>query len=245
VNQPEERRSQLNILWIIADQLRADHTGFGGNPVVRTPNLDTLAARGTVLERAYVANPICMPNRCSMITGRMPTAHGVIFNDRSLAWNSNTCARALVDAGYDTALIGKSHLQHGLSRNVTRGHRSAPTHAAVLPQGWDTLEDAERYLEGAPRIADFYGFRHVEFAIGHGDAVTGHHYRWALQRGADPAMLNTAWESAGPARERYPGWWQVYQPTLPEDGPAPSIHASRQVVAGVHAAGHAGSGNDG
>lgn len=217
MNPPEELRSQPNILWIIADQLRADHTGFGGNRIARTPNLDALAARGTVFDRAHVANPICMPNRCSMITGRMPTAHGVIFNDRSLAWNSNTCIHALADAGYNTALIGKSHLQHGLSRNVARGQCSAPTQTAVFPTGWDTLEDAERYLEGAPQITNFYGFQHVEFAIGHGDAVTGHHYRWALERGADLATLNTAWESAGPALERYPGWWQVYQPTLPEE----------------------------
>ena len=79
-----------NILFVITDQQRADHVGFAGNPVVRTPNLDALAARGTVFERCYVANPICMPNRCSILTGRMPSAHGVVFNDRSLAWSANT-----------------------------------------------------------------------------------------------------------------------------------------------------------
>lgn len=217
MNPTETSGMHPNILWIVADQLRADHVGFGGNRIVRTPNLDALAARATVFDRAYVANPICMPNRCSMITGRMPTAHGVIFNDRSLAWNANTCVRQLVAAGYDTTLIGKSHLQHGLSRNVSRAARVSPTQSALLPPGWDTLEDTERYLDGEPEITDFYGFRHVEFAIGHGDAVTGHHYRWALERGADPASLNIAWETAGPALERYPGWWQVYQPTLPEE----------------------------
>ena len=71
-----------NILLFITDQQRADHTGFGGNSVVRTPNLDALAARSRVFDRAYVANPICMPTRCSILTGRVPTAHGVIFNDR-------------------------------------------------------------------------------------------------------------------------------------------------------------------
>jgi arylsulfatase A-like enzyme len=212
-----EPQTRPNILWIIADQLRADHVGFGGNPIVRTPNLDALAARGTVFDWAWVANPICMPNRCSMLTGRMPSAHGVIFNDRSLTPGANTFARELVGAGYRTALIGKSHIQHGLSRNVVRPQRQAPTLHDPYPAGWDTLENAERYRDGAPEITDFYGFQHVEFAIGHGDAVTGHHYRWALERGADPAQLPQSWGPGSPARERYPGWWQVYQPELPEE----------------------------
>ncbi|MEZ5598821.1 MAG: sulfatase-like hydrolase/transferase [Pseudomonadales bacterium] len=209
--------TQPNVLWIVADQLRADHVGFGGNTVVRTPNLDALAARATVFDRAYVANPICMPNRCSMITGRMPSAHGVIFNDRSLPWTAGTVLRQLVAAGYGTTLIGKSHLQHGLSRNVARAGSMAPTLRSETPAGWDTLENTERYLHDEPDIQDFYGFQHVEFAIGHGDAVTGHHYRWALQRGADPASLNPDWQVPGPALDRYAGWWQVYKPTLPEE----------------------------
>ena len=106
-----------NILFLITDQQRADHAGFAGNGVVRTPNLDGLAARGTVFDNAWVANPVCMPNRSSIMTGRLPTSHGVIFNDRSLEWGANTHVRRFREAGYRTALIGKSHLQHGMSRN--------------------------------------------------------------------------------------------------------------------------------
>ena len=205
-----------NILWIVADQLRADHVGFGGNTLVRTPNLDKLAQQGRVFDNAWVANPICMPNRCSMLTGRMPSAHGVIFNDRSLAPNSNTVARALAAAGYSTALIGKSHIQHGLSRNVVRAQRQSPTQTDPFPVGWDEWENPERYLHENPAIDDFYGFNHVEFAIGHGDVVAGHHYQWALNKGADPAQLSTEWGTQTAALARYEGWWQVYQPTLPE-----------------------------
>ncbi len=205
-----------NILWIVADQLRADHVGFGGNSVVRTPNLDELARRGTVFERAYVANPICMPNRCSMLTGRMPSAHGVIFNDRSLAWGANTFARQLVGAGYQTALIGKAHIQHGLSRNVVREQRQAATLRDPYPHGWDSLENAERYLDEAPDTGDFYGFGHVEFAIGHGDAVAGHHRLWALARGADPAQLSERGQRRAALAE-HADWWQIYQPALPEE----------------------------
>ena len=52
-----------NFLFITTDQHRADHLGCGGNPILRTPNIDGIAARGTMWDRFYVANPICVPNR--------------------------------------------------------------------------------------------------------------------------------------------------------------------------------------
>ena len=84
-----------NVLFIITDQQRADHNGFMGNQVLRTPNLDGLASTGMVFDNAWVSNPVCMPNRATIMTGRMPSAHGVIFNDRSLEWNANTFVRRL------------------------------------------------------------------------------------------------------------------------------------------------------
>ena len=91
---------------------------FAGNPDLRTPNLDALAARSTVFDRAYVANPVCSPNRSSILTGRMPSSHGVIFNDRALPWGAETFVRPLREAGYRTALIGKSHLQLSVDREM-------------------------------------------------------------------------------------------------------------------------------
>ena len=79
-----------NVLFIITDQHRADHNGFMGNSVVQTPNLDALAAGGMVFENTWVANPVCMPNRCSILTGRMPTAHGVVFNDQDIRFHAAT-----------------------------------------------------------------------------------------------------------------------------------------------------------
>ena len=57
------------VVVLVADQLRADHLGFGGGQVP-TPHLDALAASGTVFDQAYVANPTCMPNRATIATGR-------------------------------------------------------------------------------------------------------------------------------------------------------------------------------
>ena len=227
-----------NILLIVTDQQRADHVGFGGNEIVRTPHLDALAARGTVFDRAIVANPICMPNRSSILTGRVPSAHGCVFNDRSLAWNVNTFPHELRKAGYQTALIGKSHLQHGLSRNMHRDAERAPASFVTAPVGWDTWENAERYLAGPVDVpTPFYGFDHVEFAIGHGDQVTGHHYRWALEKGADPNILTQEWGPESPAKRRSSEWWQVFEPVIPEELYSTTF-VSERTIAWLEAASH-------
>ncbi len=64
---------QPNFLYLITDQHRADWLGCSGHPVVRTPNIDALAARGTQFDNFHVASPVCMPNRASLMTGRMPS----------------------------------------------------------------------------------------------------------------------------------------------------------------------------
>jgi iduronate 2-sulfatase len=71
--------SRLNVLLIMADDLR-DSLGCYGNPAVRTPNLDRLAARGVLFERAYAQYPVCNPSRASLLTGMRPEATGIARN---------------------------------------------------------------------------------------------------------------------------------------------------------------------
>lgn len=219
--------AQPNVLFIITDQQRADHAGFAGNDIIRTPYLDALAARGMVFDNAWVANPVCMPNRSSIMTGRMPSAHGVVFNDRSLEPGANTHVRQFRAAGYRTALIGKSHLQHGMSRNaVIPSDLAGGPVDEYWPKGWDTLEDADRYLSGAPEFPDsFYGFSHVELAIDHGARASGHHLLWALDRGGRMEDLYTPLSAESPFRRRSDRWWQIYEP--PYD---PELHSSSFVA---------------
>ena len=66
----------MSIVVFVADQLRPDHLGFAGNLPVRTPHLDGLAARGHVFDRAYVANPVCMPNRATPGRTSSSSGHG-------------------------------------------------------------------------------------------------------------------------------------------------------------------------
>ena len=101
-----------NFLFFITDQHRADHLGCYGNPVVRTPNIDTLAARGTAFDEFYVSCPICMPNRATILTGRTPTATGVRQNGIPLSPDAVTFVDLLRADGYATGLIGKAHFQN-------------------------------------------------------------------------------------------------------------------------------------
>jgi arylsulfatase A-like enzyme len=215
-----------NVLFIVTDQHRADHVGFMGNPTVRTPNLDALASSGCVFENAWVANPVCMPNRASILTGRMPTAHGVIFNDRSLDWYANTFVRQLRTSGYRTALLGKSHLQHGMSRNAVVEHRGQGAWLESMPTGWDEFEHYERYVDGSPEDPDdFYGFEKIALSIDHGARVTGHHLQWALAQGADKDQLLTPQDSRAPGNKRSEEWWQVYEAPYEE-----RFHSTRYVT---------------
>src|SRR3989338_10067906 len=79
-----------NFLFIITDQQRADHLGCYGNAVVQTPNIDGIAKSGTRFDRFYVATPICMPNRATLMTGRMPSLHGVRHNGIPLSLDAVT-----------------------------------------------------------------------------------------------------------------------------------------------------------
>src|ERR1043166_5556974 len=91
-----------NILLFITDQLRADHLGCYGNRTIRTPAINSLAARGVSFDRFYVASPVCQPNRATLMTGRMPSLHGVRYNGISLPLSSNTFVDLFRAGGWKT-----------------------------------------------------------------------------------------------------------------------------------------------
>src|SRR5689334_9291166 len=99
---PQADRSRPNILIFCVDEMRADHMACAGNTIVRTPNLDQLASRGTLFTRAYCNNPICMPSRATMFTGLLPRDHGVRINGQALRRDLPTLPGVLAAAGYRT-----------------------------------------------------------------------------------------------------------------------------------------------
>ena len=70
----------MNILFIMADQLRWDHLGCSGHPYIKTPHIDALAQRGVRFDRAYVTSGVCGPSRMSYYTGRYAISHGATWN---------------------------------------------------------------------------------------------------------------------------------------------------------------------
>ena len=191
-------KKRPNFLFIITDQHRADHLGCYGNPIVKTPNIDGIAAKGTRWDRFYVANPICMPNRASIMTGRMCSAHGARHNGIPLSKNHTTFVELLRDAGYSTGLIGKSHLQSFTGLPATNKYETQEGMTAPSPHLRDAFKDnrhgPEYDLETVPqwqaplaarKEGDFYGFDHVEVAASHADQASGDYLLWARAQRAD------------------------------------------------------------
>ncbi len=113
-----------NLLFIMCDQLRADHLSCYGHPRLATPNLDALAARGVLFENAFVQSGVCGPSRMSFYTGRYVSSHGATWNRVPLSIAELTLGDYLRAAGRDLTLIGKTHVMPdhaGLARFALDG----------------------------------------------------------------------------------------------------------------------------
>jgi len=210
--------SRPNVLLIMTDQHRADHLGFGGNPVVQTPALDALAARSMQFTSAFVTNPLCQPNRCSIMTMRYPSVHGTRHNGIALDLDANTFVRRLRSSGYRTGLVGKGHFQNfelfpHIAREQFDFSLEEQAHMTGLPgtDGWDRYESIQGHRdEDIDMPDDFYGFDHVEVVPGHGDLCSGHYVRWLRDKGVE-------WQDAGGtdnAEWVFDGWTEVRKPKI-------------------------------
>ena len=99
-----------NIVLVMSDQHRADMLGCAGDPVVKTPVFDRLASEGVRFSRAICQGPLCMPARASLLTERYVRDHGVFQNNSEVDLGLPTGVQSLREAGYHTAVIGKTHL---------------------------------------------------------------------------------------------------------------------------------------
>jgi len=99
-----------NIIFVMADDMGWGQTGYRGHPLLKTPNLDAMAANGLRFERFYAGNPVCSPTRASVLTGRSNDRAGVLSHGYALRLQEKTIAQALKSAGYATAHFGKWHL---------------------------------------------------------------------------------------------------------------------------------------
>lgn len=124
-----------NILFIMTDQFRYDATGLNGG-WVQTPNLDRIAADGVNFRRCYTTSPVCMPARVSMATGLYPHNTNLWTNRRYFLPESvPTWTEVIRDAGYRTAIFGKTHL-------YTHSVADLREHEAILRRcGLETIDE--------------------------------------------------------------------------------------------------------
>lgn len=126
------------IIIIMTDTQRADMLGCYGNPDMKTPNLDRLAAGGIRFDKAYTVQPVCGPARSALFTGTYPHTNGLWSNCQPLGQQTRTLGQRMKDKGYHTAYIGKWHLDGGDYFGY-----------GICPDGWDPdyWYDMRCYLE--------------------------------------------------------------------------------------------------
>lgn len=139
--------SKPNFVVIFSDDQTYRAIGYN-NPAVRTPNMDRLAAEGLRFDRAFVASPICVASRASIYTGMFPQQHGAVGLSAESFKKSVieekrfvTLPIVLAQAGYHTALYGKSHLGPPTSYGFAEGREIADENDV------ETFAEADKFLK--------------------------------------------------------------------------------------------------
>ena len=101
---------QRNVVFILADDHRYDAMSFMGHPIVETPSIDRIAARGVHLKNAFVTTALCSPSRATILTGLYAHQHKVVDNNTAVPAGTTFFPQYLQRAGYQTALVGKWHM---------------------------------------------------------------------------------------------------------------------------------------
>ena len=144
-----------NVLFFMTDQQHANCLSFLGHPMVKTPNLDKLAARGAYFRHMYTCTAICLPSRTSFHTGTYMRTHGQYSNAGDLKLAMPSLVSVLRDNGYATAQSGKLHLPGSLAahydRTWTLDTYGRDLAGAGLEQDQDHVDDQTK--------KEFYSFR--------------------------------------------------------------------------------------
>lgn len=129
-----EKKVKPNVIFILTDQWRASAMGYMGNDIVQTPHIDEFARSGINFINAVSVLPVCTPYRASLMTGRYPTSTGMFINDLYLPSEELCMAEIFNQAGYNTAYLGKWHLD---------GHGRKDFVAPERRQGWTVWKGSE------------------------------------------------------------------------------------------------------
>ena len=174
-NETAASTAPTNVLFILTDNQPASILGAYGNRDVRTPNIDRLAQEGMLFTNAFAVNGMCSPTRATLMTGLMPSQHGVhnwlddsMLKDWPRDWSAivefRTLPLTLANEGYRTAMIGKWHLGQPWKPAVgfqdwvtfTDGHTVDFWHNTII-------ENGETYKLDDRHTVDFFAEKAVEF----------------------------------------------------------------------------------
>lgn len=116
-----------NILWFVADQMRCDSLAHMGNQAAVTPNMDALAQEGVSFEHAYCQNPVCVPSRCSFLTGLYPHTLGHRTMHFMMRREDPNILKTMKQNGYEVVWIGRNDF---------------------IPTAWAKTEYCDQFFDG-------------------------------------------------------------------------------------------------
>lgn len=184
---PARAADRPNVLFLISDDLN-NSQGCYGHPLVKTPNIDRLAARGVRFERAYCQFPLCGPSRNSMLTGLYPNSTGIHVNAqifRQTIPSHHSLPQAFRLQGYFAARVGKLY-HYNVPRSIgTNGHDDPGSWELELnPAGCDRLEEEPHIFSLIP--GQFGGtlswYASPKSDQYHTDGLMAADAEWVLQR---------------------------------------------------------------
>jgi len=147
---PQERRP-TNLVFILTDDQAPDTLGVYGNPEIQTPNLDRLARSGARLTQAFCTTPVCSPSRATLLTGQIPSQHGIHdwIRDES---EGEDAYQFLADQPTFTEILAHHGYRVGLSGKWHMGDCATPQEGFdywfAMPGGGSRYQDPEFYQQG-------------------------------------------------------------------------------------------------
>ena len=220
---------QPNVVLVFGDQWRAQACGYAGDPNVKTPHLDSLARQSANFTHAVSGCPVCSPARASLLTGQFPLTHRVIVNDVHLSCDATSLADAFTGAGYDTAYIGKWHVDGcGRSNCIPPDRRQGFDYWKVLECTHD-YNNSPYYALGSDEKLTWEGYDAI--------AQTRDAQQYIRSRRGDtPFLLVLSW---GPphapyhtAPEKYRDMYRPEDIELPPNVPETHAAIAREQLAG-------------
>ena len=225
-----------NIVLILTDNHGPWTLGCYGSPEIRTPNIDRLAEEGTLFEQAFANNPVCSPTRATLLTGLMPSQHGVHRylgagraqigpNAYYTLEEFRTLPEIFHDAGYTCGLSGKWHLgdnirpQDGFEYWITKPHGHSP---GFYDQ--EVIEDGE--IRKEPKyLTDLWTEHGVRFIESNKEKPFFLFLSYNGPYGLSGAMHE-------PIRNRHKDFYEANDemPSFPREEPSPWLHSQHNNI---------------